>query len=213
MPKTKIKFVCTECGFESLKWLGKCPSCENWNTFTEEVVESGRKRESSREPAELYKLDEEIDFSEKRINCGISEFDRVLCGGIVPGSVVLLGGDPGIGKSTLIMQAGAKIGGKVIYVTGEESIKQINLRARRLKISSPGFYVLAETNADTILRKVKEEKPAVVVIDSIQTIYHPNLENAPGTITQIREATALLMQYAKQSGTAFIIIGHVTKEG
>ncbi|MCU0364106.1 MAG: DNA repair protein RadA [Ignavibacteriaceae bacterium] len=203
MSKTRIKYICSSCGYETLRWLGKCPECENWNTFT--VITKSK--------FELNTIETISANEEDRIRTGINEFDRVLGGGLMPGSVILLGGDPGIGKSTLAMQAAANINQKVLYATGEESEKQIKLRASRLKLNSPEFYIQAETNLSDILGAINQLSPAVVVIDSIQTMYRAELDNSPGTITQIRECTALLMEEAKKKHYSVIIIGHVTKEG
>ncbi len=214
MSKTRIKFVCSNCGYESPKWLGKCPSCGEWNTFTEEIVETGRhnirKAGKGTSPEYLNNID---DTPNERIVTGIGELDRALGGGIVPGSVVLLGGDPGIGKSTLVLQAAAKINGKVLYVTGEESVQQLSSRAQRLKIKAENVLGFAETNLETIFETANKEQPKVLIIDSIQTVYTQKLENAPGTITQVRECAAYLMHYAKSKGIAVIIVGHITKEG
>jgi DNA repair protein RadA/Sms len=210
--KIKIEYFCTECGYNSLKWLGKCPSCNSWNTFSEEKVSTVRKERISTEP-EITTLDSNLTEEESRLLTNISEFDRVMGGGITTGSVVLIGGDPGIGKSTLVMQAMAKISSNVLYVTGEESNKQISLRAKRLNVNSINISILAETDLDIIIKAIDKIKPAVVVIDSIQTISKSDFDNAPGTITQIRECTSLLMQIAKSRGISVILIGHVTKEG
>lgn len=214
MSKTKTKYVCSECGYESLRWVGRCPNCGSWNSFVEEIFETkksgGSKKKSESVP---LKLTDEIPQSEDRIQTGIKEFDRVLGDGIMPGSVVLIGGDPGVGKSTLVMQAAGKITDKVLYVTGEESFRQINLRAKRLKIRSENILIYPETNLEFITDQIKNESPALVIVDSIQTIYNPDFDNAPGTITQIRECTSSLMQLAKAKGCAVIVVGHVTKEG
>ncbi len=214
MSKTKIKYICSNCGYESLRWIGKCPECDKWNSFTEEIIESGlRKPNISKSKYVVNNISDISANEDERILTNISEFDRVLGGGIMPGSIILLGGDPGIGKSTLAMQAAAKIKQKVLYVTGEESEKQIKLRSARLKITSENFYVQAETELSNILGAIKEIAPAVVVIDSIQTTYRNELENSAGTITQIRECTAMLMEEAKKNHYSVIIIGHVTKDG
>lgn len=214
MAKSKIKFICANCGFESLKWLGKCPSCDEWNSFSEELVEERKASvKKSVHPKEVKTLDSITEFSEERIKFGINEFDRVLGGGIIHGSAVLIGGDPGIGKSTLVLQALAKLKEKVLYVTGEESLRQIKLRAKRLNITSTNILLLAETDLDLISATIKDVEPAIVVIDSIQTVYLPDLDNAPGTVTQIRECTNFIMQFAKKTGFSALIIGHVTKEG
>ncbi len=214
MSKTKIKYICSNCGYESLRWIGKCPECESWNSFTEEIVEtSPRKANISKSRFSYNKIVDISANEEDRIQTGIIEFDRVLGGGIMPGSVILLGGDPGIGKSTIAMQAAASIKEKVLYVTGEESEKQIKLRSSRLKVKSESFFVQAETELSNILGAIKEIAPSVVIIDSIQTTYRSELENSPGTITQIRECAAMLMEEAKKNHYSVIIIGHVTKEG
>lgn len=214
MSKTRIKYICSNCGYETLRWLGKCPECESWNSFTEEIIETSKRKPTiTKSKFELNTI-ETISANEgDRIITGINEFDRVLGGGLMPGSVILLGGDPGIGKSTLAMQAAANINKKVLYATGEESEKQIKLRASRLKLNSKEFYVQAETNLSDILGAINQLSPSVVVIDSIQTMYRAELENSPGTITQIRECTALLMEEAKKKHYSVIIVGHVTKEG
>jgi DNA repair protein RadA/Sms len=214
MPKTKIKYICSICGYESLRWLGKCPECQSWNSFTEEIVETSlRKANISKSKFSYSKIVDVKANEEDRIKSGITEFDRVLGGGIMPGSVILIGGDPGIGKSTLAMQAAASIKEKVLYVTGEESEKQIKLRSSRLKVNSDSFFVQPETELSNIFGAIKEINPSVVIIDSIQTTYRNELENSPGTITQIRECAALLMEEAKKNHYSVIIIGHVTKEG
>ena len=214
MSKTRLKYICSNCGYETLRWLGKCPECENWNSFTEEIIETSKRKPTiTKSKFELNTIESISANEEDRIKTGINEFDRVLGGGLMPGSVILLGGDPGIGKSTLAMQAVANINQKVLYATGEESEKQIKLRASRLKLNSSEFYVQAETNLSDILGAINQLSPTVVVIDSIQTMYRSELDNSPGTITQIRECTALLMEEAKKKHYSVIIIGHVTKEG
>ncbi|MCH7770384.1 MAG: DNA repair protein RadA [Bacteroidetes bacterium] len=214
MSKTRIKYICSKCGYESLKWLGKCPECDDWNTFTEEIIETSKRRiTTAKTTVSVAKLDEISADKKERIKTGIAEFDRVLGGGLMPGSVILLVGDPGIGKSTLAMQAAAQVSEKVLYVTGEESDAQIKLRASRLKLVPDDFFVFPETDLGHIIAAINNVSPAVVVIDSIQTIYRPELENSPGTITQIRECTSLLMEEAKRKHFSVIIIGHVTKEG
>lgn len=216
MSKVKTKYVCSNCGYESLKWLGRCPECGEWNTLTEEVVETGARKGKPLAAAGSYQVARlrDIQAVEKdRILTNIQEFDRVLGGGLMPGSIILIGGDPGIGKSTLVMQAASRIDSSVLYVTGEESNRQIKLRASRLKIESENFMVMAETNLDTILSAIDSYAPSVIIVDSIQTVYNPELDNAPGTVTQIRDCTSALMQKAKSSQQVVILIGHVTKEG
>jgi DNA repair protein RadA/Sms len=214
MSKTRIKYICSNCGYESLRWLGKCPECDNWNTFTEEIIETNNRKASAYKGTINIKKIDELEGAEKnRIITGIGELDRVLGGGFIPGSVILLGGDPGIGKSTLAMQAASKINHKVLYVTGEESTSQIKTRAARLKIKSDNFFVLSETDLNIIIAAINSLSPSLVIIDSIQTIYRSELDNSPGTITQIRECTSHLMETAKKNDISILIVGHVTKEG
>lgn len=223
MSKIKTRYVCQSCGAMSPRWSGKCDSCGEWNTFVEEIVTAPSKGRGARTHAvqssaiPITAIDTEHD---ERILTGINEFDRVLGGGIVPGSVVLIGGDPGIGKSTLMMQMcrpdGKKTnisGKKILYVTGEESLKQIKLRAERLKVESNNFLVYAETNLEAILEVITGVSPDIVIVDSIQTVYRPELDSAPGSISQVREATAILLQRAKADNIPMFIIGHVTKDG
>lgn len=213
MSKTKIKYICANCGYDSIKWLGKCPSCNEWNSFSEEIVDTRKPAGRDISEPDISKLNDPVDKLENRVNCEINEFNRVLGGGIIPGSVVLIGGDPGIGKSTLAMQAAATINSQVLYVSGEESVRQIKLRAARLNINSDNMYLLAETNLDVITKAIRELNPGLIIIDSIQTVSKPEFENAPGTVTQIRECTSYLMQLAKSEGFSALLIGHVTKEG
>lgn len=215
MKKQKTKFVCTSCSYESLRWLGKCPECSTWNSMQEEVVEENKthKKSAVLKSPSVYTFSDISAHETERHKTGLEEFDRVLGGGLVPGSVVLIGGDPGIGKSTLVLQSAAGIGAKVLYISGEESLKQIKLRADRLKISSSNISLASETELNTILHSVTAESPAVLIVDSIQTTYNAALENAPGTVTQIRECTAVLLDDAKRKGYAVLLIGHVTKDG
>jgi DNA repair protein RadA/Sms len=214
MAKSKIKYVCSSCGYESLRWIGKCPECDNWNTFVEEIIEAQKHPKTQYDgKVALYKINDINAVEEDRIKTGINEFDRVLGGGLMPGSVVLLGGDPGIGKSTLAMQAASSIKDKVLYVTGEESERQVKIRASRLKVKSDNFYILPETDLNPVIAAINSLKPVLVIIDSIQTMYRSEFENSPGTVTQIRECTALLMEEAKKKHYSVLIIGHVTKEG
>ncbi|MBN2572320.1 MAG: DNA repair protein RadA [Ignavibacteriales bacterium] len=214
MSKMRIKYICSNCGFESLKWLGKCPSCGEWNSFTEELVETKSRKQIRKNEITIASLNGDFSNSgEVRIKTNISEFDRVLGGGIMSGSVILIGGDPGIGKSTLVLQAAFTCDKKVLYITGEESLSQISLRAKRLKINSEKIFILTETNLDDIIEVINREKPELVIIDSIQTVYKSDFDNAPGTITQIRECTAYLMQIAKKENCPIIVVGHITKEG
>jgi DNA repair protein RadA/Sms len=211
----KTRFFCGECGFESPKWMGKCPGCGKWSTFVEEkaVSKKGKRRESFDKPRSIKEIevDREIKFS-----TGIGEFDRVLGGGVVPGSVVLVGGDPGIGKSTLLIQVSdnlARKGGLVLYVSGEESARQMKLRTNRLGSSTANLYIVAETNFDLIAKYIEELKPRAVVIDSIQTIYCEDIGAAPGSLSQVKESTAQLIHLAKKKELPVFIVGHVTKEG
>ena len=214
MAKSKLKYICSNCGYESLRWVGKCPECDSWNSFIEELVETGKKKQSTaKSNVALHKINEISANESERIKTNIEEFDRVLGGGLMPGSVVLLGGDPGIGKSTLAMQACANLKDPVLYVSGEESSKQIKLRAERLKITSDNFYVMPETDLHTILDTIEKISPSVVVVDSIQTVSLSNLDNSAGTMTQLRECTSALMEEAKKKNFCVIVIGHVTKEG
>jgi len=214
LPKFKTKYVCSSCGYESIRWIGKCPQCNEWNTFSEEIIESAKHKTSKNNISiNIFPINEIQHKEENRIKTGMVEFDRVLGGGLIIGSVVLIGGDPGIGKSTLVLQAASKIKLKVLYATGEESIQQIKSRAARLKIKSDSLFIASETDLHRILNTINTEKPEVVIIDSIQTIYNSDFDNSPGTVTQIRECTAKLMEDAKKNDYSVIIIGHVTKEG
>ena len=216
--KKKSVFFCTGCGHESPKWLGKCPGCGEWNTLVEQVLQTsrplGRSKTAVREvPVALPDIT--ADASE-RMPTGISEFDRTLGGGIVPGAVVLVGGDPGIGKSTLLLQASdaiARSGETVLYVTGEESRSQIRLRASRLGVDSGLISVLTETDVSHVLEVAASSPPSVLVVDSIQTIYHADANGSPGSVSQVREAAASLVRFAKETGVPVFLIGHVTKQG
>jgi DNA repair protein RadA/Sms len=221
MPKTETKYVCQNCGFTSLRWTGKCPQCSEWNTFVEEIVHIDKKKiqtkskEKSNFKLENLSLLSDIDVKEdNRIKTRITELDRVLGGGIVSGTVILVGGDPGIGKSTLMVQLADKIKErKILYVSGEESGQQIKLRCERLGFAHDDFYVLAETNLETIAAVIDRLEPEIVVIDSIQTMYRDLLESSPGSVSQLRECTYALIQIAKAKSISFFLIGHITKEG
>jgi len=218
MGKVKTVYICQECGYESPKWMGKCPGCGSWNTFIEEVKAEKLSKIQSAAYNKVQPLKiQDIEITKEiRYSTYLEELDRVLGGGIVKGSLVLVGGDPGIGKSTLLLQMAnnvAKSGNIVLYVSGEESSKQIKLRAERLNVLSENLLVLPETNLSYIEETITNLKPDVVVIDSIQTVYRPELQSAPGSVSQVREATAVLMNIAKNLNIATFIVGHVTKEG
>ncbi len=216
--KVKTKYVCTACGYESAKWMGKCPGCGDWNTLEEELIRNEKRAIYSSSPIPSAKPTRlsEVDVTDyQRFSCGIHELDRVLGGGIVRGSLILVGGDPGIGKSTLLLQLAGQLErqASLLYVSGEESEKQLKMRADRLQKESPSFLVLAETDITTIRATLENERPDVLIIDSIQTMYHPDISSAPGSVSQVREATLAFMRYAKETGTAVFIVGHVTKDG
>ncbi|MEK7702922.1 MAG: DNA repair protein RadA [Nitrospirota bacterium] len=220
MAKPKTIFSCQKCGYQSPKWMGRCMDCGAWDSMVESLPaqesESGRwlaESLSNNTGTAPVPINQVPTDAASHFQTGLSELDRVLGGGVVPGSVVLIGGDPGIGKSTLLLQALHRINGKTLYVSGEESAAQIKLRADRLRIDSKGLHLLAETALEEILRHVENLKPVAVVIDSIQTIYTRQITSSPGSVSQIREAAAQLMFYAKRSNTAVFIIGHVTKDG
>lgn len=220
MAKTKTNiFFCQECGFESAKWMGQCPGCRAWNSFVEEpVLKHGGKSVSKSSGSGLKSVTlEEIEASEtERISSGMAEFDRVLGGGIVPGSLVLVGGDPGIGKSTILLQVCRNLAGKgvsTLYVSGEESLRQIKMRAGRIGTFTETAGFLCETSLSEIENTISREKPKVVIIDSIQTMCNEEISSAPGSVSQVRESTAVLMQLAKKQGVMIFIVGHVTKEG
>jgi len=219
MAKAKSVYSCTECGGQVLKWQGQCPHCQAWNTLVETIAEAapaGANRYSRiAEAGKPQRLSEVEAREENRIPSGIDEFDRVLGGGLVPGGVVLIGGEPGIGKSTLLLQSLAEVGKsrKVLYVTGEESPQQIALRAKRLGVDASSVIILPDTNLQRIESVIRSEKPEVAVIDSIQTLYFDELQSAPGSVAQVRECAARLTRVAKSAATTMVLIGHVTKEG
>jgi len=221
MAKTRNIYYCTACGAQHPKWAGQCADCGAWNTLEEgappAAPAAGGRFSGFAGAAEsrVRNLAEVAPEDVQRITTGSPEFDRVLGGGLVPGSVVLLGGDPGIGKSTLLLQTLARLGADqpVLYVTGEESPRQVSLRARRLGLSAEGVRLLTETRVEAVLDAAQRERPRVLVVDSIQTVYTEMLQSAPGAVAQVRESAAQLVRYAKQSGTALFLVGHVTKEG
>src|SRR5215210_2334800 len=218
MAKTKTLYACTECGGQALKWQGQCPHCQAWNTLEETLAEaapSANRFALIAEGGKLQRLSEVEAREEERIATGVPEFDRVLGGGLVAGGVVLIGGDPGIGKSTLLLQSLGEMGAarKVLYVSGEESPQQVALRARRLGVDARQVHVLAEINLEKIQAAIQSEKADVAVIDSIQTLYSGQLQSAPGSVAQVRECAAQLTRVAKASTTSIVFVGHVTKEG
>ncbi|MEY4383699.1 MAG: hypothetical protein RI995_1241 [Bacteroidota bacterium] len=221
MAKAKTSFFCQSCGHNAPKWLGKCPSCGEWNTFIEELIET------TSHPSDVWKKNDRTKISPKpkllqevsfenlpKITSPDHEFNRVLGGGIVPGSLVLIGGEPGIGKSTLLLQIALQIKGpKILYVSGEESEQQIKLRADRLKSNNPNLFLLTETNTQQLFKHFVELEPDVIIIDSIQTLFSDQIDSGPGSVSQIRECTVELMRYAKESGVPIFLVGHITKEG
>ncbi len=221
--KQATVFMCEECGTESPKYLGRCPSCGKWNTFVEmrATDETDKKDSRSRvsltnEVSKAQQMKDVVVEQTGRVQTKLEEFNRVLGGGVVPGSLVLIGGDPGIGKSTLLLQVSAElnqIGGVVLYVTGEESPGQIKMRAERLTISDTDFYIYGETDLSLIVDTIEKIKPDYIIIDSIQTMYHPSKDSVAGSVSQVRESTALLMQLAKTNNVSIFIVGHVTKDG
>lgn len=218
MGKTKTQYICQECGYISLKWLGKCPECGTWQSMVEEIIEETKKlgRKTIVSKAKPVRLGDVKLEKEERFTTQISELDLVLGGGVVKGSLVLVGGNPGIGKSTLLLQVAnhmGKAGSKVLYVSGEESIKQTKIRAERLGVGSTEVYLLAENDMDVILNYVEELKPDFLIVDSIQTVYNRDISSAPGSVSQVREATNSFMKLSKGDGIATFIVGHVTKSG
>ncbi len=222
MAKNSYVYFCSECGYESSKWMGQCPGCRSWNTFVEEkktttnkgkTMKAGSSAYAEKSP---YTLSEISVEEEERLQIGIGELDRVLGGGIVSGSLVLVGGDPGIGKSTLLLQVCKQLsdsGQEVLYVSGEESLRQIKMRAMRIGIGNDKLKLFCETNLNTIEATIKKLQPKVVIIDSIQTMFQEEVSSAPGSVSQVREATGILMRLAKEQGVSIFIVGHVTKEG
>jgi DNA repair protein RadA/Sms len=218
MAKTKTSFFCQNCGAQYAKWMGQCKSCNEWNTIVEEVIQKEEKRNwkqttSVKKPNKALKINEIQLDKEDRISTKNNELNRVLGGGLVKGSMTLLGGEPGIGKSTLLLQIALSIPKKVLYVSGEESQSQIKMRAERLQIKNTNCLILTETNTQHIFRAIEEVRPEFVVIDSIQTLYTEYIEASPGSISQIRETTAELIKFAKETATPVLLIGHITKDG
>lgn len=214
MTKTKTVFICQNCGYRSLRWLGKCPDCEEWNSLVEETLQPVTKtREGLEEPKRLSEIE---TLAEERVVSGIEEFDNLLGGGVVPGSVILVGGNPGIGKSTLLLQVSNSLSLRktlVLYVSGEESVRQTKLRADRLGAGTDNLYIVNETDVETVVGYISRLNPRVVVVDSIQILYKSELSSSPGTVSQVRECAHLLTSLAKSRGISIFLIGHVTKEG
>ncbi|HYM95562.1 MAG TPA: AAA family ATPase, partial [Chitinophagaceae bacterium] len=222
MSKIKTAFFCQNCGYESVKWVGQCPSCGQWNTFAEELIQketikanngwkeySGETRDNK-----TIRLNEIKNSEEKRLITPDTELNRVLGGGIVPGSIVLIAGEPGIGKSTLFLQLGLLLKDvTVLYISGEESEQQVKMRADRLKLKSENFYLLTETSTQTIFQEIKKIKPKLVIVDSIQTLQTAFIDSSPGTVSQIRECAAEFQRFAKETNTPALLIGHITKDG
>ena len=217
MAKTKTKYICQECGAESVKWLGRCPSCGNWNTLVEETVEEVKPKHALTTAYELPRRIAEVDLTElPRFSTGSGELNRVLGGGLIPGSIVLIAGDPGVGKSSLTLAVCAYVARnerRVLYVTGEESARQIRMRAERLNALADELYICAENNFERIVQHVEKISPELLIVDSIQTIYKSDIESAPGSVSQVRECSAGLMRLSKSNGVTTFIIGHVTKDG
>ena len=221
MAKTRTRYVCQNCGSSQPKWMGKCPDCGEWNSLVETVVQASTTKAKQavsvmggqNPPVKLTDISAQ---NYPRLSLPLKEFDRVLGGGLVPGSLILIGGDPGIGKSTLLLQVSAAVAashGPVLYISGEESAHQLKIRADRLGIASDNLFVLTETNVDVIAGHINQTQPSLVVVDSIQTMYLDELTSAPGSVSQVRESAARLMQLAKSQGIPIFLIGHVTKTG
>jgi DNA repair protein RadA/Sms len=218
----KTAFFCSHCGYESTKWIGKCPSCGSWNTFVEEIIHKDSSQKNNgwkdyhdeRRPVKAIALNEISASEQTRIVTPDAELNRVLGGGIVPGSIVLVAGEPGIGKSTLFLQNGLQLKDKtILYISGEESEQQIRMRADRLKLQNERFYLLTETSTQVLFQEIKKLKPDLIIVDSIQTIQSPYIDSSPGSISQIRESAAEFQRFAKETDTPVFMIGHITKDG
>jgi DNA repair protein RadA/Sms len=216
MSKVKTRYVCNNCGATSSNWLGKCPQCNQWDTFTEEIIQSASPQitQVAEKEKSIPTLLAEINIeSEMRVSLGDPELERVLGGGIVPGSVILMAGEPGAGKSTLCLQLAANPALRMLYISGEESISQIKMRAQRLGIKGDNCHILTETDLNKIIEAIIDIQSGIVIIDSVQTLYTPELESVPGSVSQIRECSYRLQQLAKQTAITIIMVGHITKEG
>jgi DNA repair protein RadA/Sms len=222
MSKVKTAFFCQNCGYESVKWIGQCPSCGQWNTFVEELIQKESTKNNNdwknynddKRSNKIISLNNIKSGEEKRLVTADAELNRVLGGGIVPGSIVLIAGEPGIGKSTLFLQNGLTLkNATVLYISGEESEQQIKMRADRLKLANDQFYLLTETSTQTIFQEIKKLRPDLVIIDSVQTLQTPFIDSSPGSVSQIRECTAEFQRFAKETNTPVILIGHITKDG
>ncbi len=222
LAKTKSAYFCQSCGYESAKWLGKCPSCNQWNTFVEEVIDKGSAKVPTWSSAtgtqrlnKPNKVEEIQSATEERTTTGDAELDRVLGGGLVAGSVILIGGEPGIGKSTLMLQLALNVSGrKILYVSGEESEQQIKMRAERItNTPKANCYILTETSTQNIFKQIEQLEPEIVIVDSIQTLHSAHIESTPGSVSQVRECTAELLRFAKETNTPVFLIGHITKDG
>ncbi|MEO6914792.1 MAG: DNA repair protein RadA [Chitinophagaceae bacterium] len=221
MSKSRSAFICQNCGYESAKWAGKCPSCGQWNTFVEEVIQKPSANSKGiwddykeKRSGKTVSLNDITSIEEKRIQGCDSELTRALGGGIVPGSIVLVAGEPGIGKSTLFLQNGLQLSSVVtLYISGEESEQQIKMRADRLQIKNENFYLLTETSTEIIFQEIKKLRPDLIIIDSIQTLHTPSIESSPGSVSQIRETAAEFQRFAKETNTPVFLIGHITKDG
>lgn len=222
MAKTKSAYFCQSCGFETAKWLGKCPSCNQWNTFVEEVIEKGNSHvptwkspSGTQRLSKPSKVEDIQSATEERTSTGDLELDRVLGGGLIAGSVILIGGEPGIGKSTLMLQLALNVEGKkVLYISGEESEQQIKMRAERItKKPKADCFILTETSTQNIFKQIEQLEPEIVIVDSIQTLHSAHIESTPGSVSQVRECTAELLRFAKETNTPVFLIGHITKDG